>query len=165
MQSAYRHDRGTYGFVRKMMALPFLLKREIRPMFEALRNEASATLLEFSDFVSSTWISGSTWKPTDWTCYTQAIRTSNDIEGCPPWPKSPSVWTNTTSSVPSDPASSQGSEADSNYKNCRQQLPISSSPLLELRVFTFYLKFTNLTTQVDLLFLPAVAPPNSFPAI
>jgi len=39
-------------------------------------------------------------------------------------------------------------------------LPISSSPLLELRVFTFYLKFTNLTTQVDLLFQPAVALPN-----
>ena len=34
--------------------------------------------------------------------------------GLAPWPKSPSVWTNTTSAVPSDPASSQGSEADSN---------------------------------------------------
>ena len=34
--------------------------------------------------------------------------------GLVPWPKSPSIWTNTTSAVPSDPASSQGSEADSN---------------------------------------------------
>ena len=65
---------------RKMMALPFLPEREIRPMFEALHNEASGTLLEFADYVSSTWISSSTWKPTDWTCYKQAIRT-NDIEG------------------------------------------------------------------------------------
>ena len=31
--------------------------------------------------------------------------------GLAPWPKSPSVWTNTTSAVPSDPASSQGSKA------------------------------------------------------
>ena len=34
--------------------------------------------------------------------------------GLTPWPKSLSIWTNTTSAVPSDPASSQGSEADSN---------------------------------------------------
>ena len=33
--------------------------------------------------------------------------------GLASWPKSPSVWTNTTSAVPCDPASSQGSEAHS----------------------------------------------------
>ena len=41
---------------------------------------------------------------------------------------------------------------------------------MELRVFTFYPKSTNLTTQVDLQpnnpsSLPAVVPPNLFPAI
>ena len=50
-------------------------------LIEALSNEVSGTLLEFADYVSSTWISGSTWKPTDWTCCKQAIRTNNDIEG------------------------------------------------------------------------------------
>ena len=48
----------------------------------------------------------------------------------------------------------------------KQELPatatISSSQLLELHVFTFYLKFTNLTTQADLLSLRVVALPNSF---
>ena len=34
--------------------------------------------------------------------------------GLASWPKSPSIWMNTTSAVPSDPASSQGSEANSN---------------------------------------------------
>lgn len=81
LQSVYRHDRGTYSFVRKIMALPFLPRREIRPMFEALRNEASGTLLELTDYVSSTWINGSTWSPKDWTCYKQAIRTNNGVEG------------------------------------------------------------------------------------
>ena len=81
LQTAYRHDRGTYSFVRKMMALPFLPEREIRPMFEALRNEGSGTLIDFAEYVSSTWINGSTWAPTDWTCYKQAIRTNNDVEG------------------------------------------------------------------------------------
>ena len=41
----------------------------------------------------------------------------------------------------------------------------SSLPLLEIRVFTFYLKSTNLTTQVDPSSLPAVVPLNLFPAI
>ena len=81
LQTAYCHDWGTYSFVRKMMALPFLPEREVRPMFEALRNEASGTLLEFAEYVSSTWIKGSTWGPTDWTCFKQTIRTNNDVEG------------------------------------------------------------------------------------
>ena len=44
-------------------------------------------------------------------------------------------------------------------------LKISPSPFPELCVFTFYLKSTNLTTQVDTSFLHAVVPPNLFPAI
>ena len=36
---------------------------------------------------------------------------------------------------------------------------------MELRVFTFHPKSTNLTTQVDPSSLPAVVPPNLFPAI
>ena len=51
----------------------------------------------------------------------------------------------------------------------KQELPATASSLiitlLELRVFTFYVKFTNLTIRVDLLFLPVVALPNLFPAI
>ena len=81
LQSAYRQDCGTYNFIRKMIALPFLPRREIRPMFEALRNEASGTLLEFADYISTNWINGNTWSPTDWTSYKLAIRTNNDIEG------------------------------------------------------------------------------------
>jgi len=46
--------------------------------------------------------------------------------------------------------------------NCRLLLVISSLPLLELRVFAFYLKFTNLTTQADLSSLSVAAQPNSF---
>ena len=61
--------------------MPFLLEREIRPMFEALRNEVSGTLIEFPEYVSSTWINDSTWGPTDWMCYKQAIWTNNDVEG------------------------------------------------------------------------------------
>ena len=43
--------------------------------------EASGTLIDFAEYVTSTWINGSTWAPTDWTCYKQAIRMNNDMEG------------------------------------------------------------------------------------
>ena len=50
-------------------------------------------------------------------------------------------------------------------KNCQILLQISSLPLQELRAFTFYLKITNPTAEVDLSSLPVIALPNSFPAI
>ena len=49
-------------------------------------------------------------------------------------------------------------------KNYRPLQKFSQLLLLELRVFTFYLKSTNLTTQVDPSFLPAVVPLNLLPA-
>ena len=56
---------------------------------------------------------------------------------------------------------------DFSIKKCRHSInksKFSPSSLLELRVFTFYLKSTNLTTQVDPSCLSAVVPPNLFPA-
>ena len=50
-------------------------------------------------------------------------------------------------------------------KNCWPPLKISSLPHLEICVFTFNLKSTNLTTQIDPSLLPAVVPPYLFPAI
>ena len=50
-------------------------------------------------------------------------------------------------------------------KNCRSLQKIFPSPLLKLRVFTFYLQSTSLTTKVDLTFSACSCPPNLFPAI
>jgi len=53
-------------------------------------------------------------------------------------------------------------------ENQLQEVPATASNLVittprsELRVFTFYLKFTDLTTQADLSSLPVAALPNSF---
>ena len=81
LQSAYHNDRGTYNFIRKMMALPFLPEAEIQPMFQILQRETTEPLLQFTEYVSSTWIHGTTWSPADWTVFKHAIRTNNDIEG------------------------------------------------------------------------------------
>ena len=66
------------------------------------------------------------------------------------------------------PPEGQFASLDFSIKKCRHSInkrKFSPSSLLELRVFTFYLKSTNLTTQVDPSFLPAVVPPNLFTAI
>ena len=36
---------------------------------------------EFMNYVSSTWIEGSTWRPSCWSVYMQSVRTNNDVEG------------------------------------------------------------------------------------
>ena len=63
------------------MALPFLPEAEIQLMFQRLQQEATEPLLQFTQYVSSTWIHGTTWNPADWTVFRHAIRTNNDIEG------------------------------------------------------------------------------------
>ena len=62
------------------MALPFLPEVEIQPMFQRIQREATEPLLQFTQYVSSTWIHGTTWSPADWTVFRHAIRTNNDIE-------------------------------------------------------------------------------------
>ena len=48
-----------YAFIRKVMALPFLAKADIRWQFERLQQTANtATLLEFMNYLSSMWIHG-----------------------------------------------------------------------------------------------------------
>ena len=63
------------------MALPFLPENEIRPMFDRLQRQAPATLQPFTEYVSSNWIQGTSWEPSDWTVFKKAVRTNNDIEG------------------------------------------------------------------------------------
>ena len=39
LQQPYCNDQGTYVYLRKLMALPFLPEQEIPPMFEQLRQQ------------------------------------------------------------------------------------------------------------------------------
>ncbi|XP_067024035.1 uncharacterized protein [Acropora muricata] len=82
LQYQYNHDRGTYLYLRKFMALPFLPEDNIQPMFEQLRPEATTDpLKQFVNYVSETWISSNTWPPSSWSVYMMAIRSNNDVEG------------------------------------------------------------------------------------
>ena len=76
------HDRGTYHYLRKFMAMPFLPEDKIQPIFEQLRVQATTDpLKQFVKYVSETWIQSTTWPASSWNVYMMAIRTKNDIEG------------------------------------------------------------------------------------
>ncbi|XP_068762327.1 uncharacterized protein [Montipora capricornis] len=82
LQQQYISDKGTYAYLRKIMALAFLPESEITPMFEMLRQEAStAPLQQFVEYVADIWIYGNTWPPSSWSIFMMAVRTNNDIEG------------------------------------------------------------------------------------
>ena len=51
------------------------------------RQAESPAIVELADYVSSTWINGTTRCPSDWTVFKQAVRTNNDLEGWESWPQ------------------------------------------------------------------------------
>ena len=80
--AAYSRDDGTYQYIKKLMALPFLPAPEIDPAFHRLRLKATTAVLEeLVQYISETWISSVVFPPKDWSVYGQAIRTNNDVEG------------------------------------------------------------------------------------
>ena len=82
LQQPYCNDQGTYIYLRKFMALPFLPEQEIPPMFQHLRQQATtAPLQQFVAYVSEIWITNSTWPPSSWSVYMMATRSKNDVEG------------------------------------------------------------------------------------
>ena len=82
LQQQYNNDRGTYQYLRQIMALAFLPEDEIEPMFEHLKAQAATDQLrQFVEYVSQTWIHNQTWPPSSWSVYMMAIRSNNDTEG------------------------------------------------------------------------------------
>ena len=78
LQQPYCNDQGTYVYLRKLMALPFLPEQEIQPMFKQLRQQATtAPLQQFVAYVSDTWM----WPPSSWSVYMMATWSNNDVEG------------------------------------------------------------------------------------
>ncbi|MPC35670.1 hypothetical protein E2C01_029100 [Portunus trituberculatus] len=82
LQHGYTHNDGTYKYLCRVMALPFLPEEEIIPIYDCLSRQATtAQLQSITDYISRTWIHSSTWPPSSWSVFNQSIRTYNDIEG------------------------------------------------------------------------------------
>ncbi|XP_068713680.1 uncharacterized protein [Montipora foliosa] len=81
LQVAYTEDQGTYGWIRKLLALPFLPYTEITTQFERLRLGAEGPRKELAEYIASQWIYNAIFPVKDWSVYMQPVRTNNDIEG------------------------------------------------------------------------------------
>ena len=82
LQVAYQRDDGTFRYLRKLMALPFLPHREIIAAFEELKEQGTTrVLVEILNYVQVQWIESSVFALKEWSVYGRPIRTNNDIEG------------------------------------------------------------------------------------
>lgn len=62
LQPSYMNDRGTYNFIRQVMALP------------------SGSLQQFTQYVRVTWIENNTWRLSSVCVFMQSVRTNDDIK-------------------------------------------------------------------------------------
>lgn len=82
LQSDYTNDRGTYAFIRKVMALPFLPADEISEKYAHLEGiPETPKLQDFMQYVGRNLITRQTWPPSSWSVFTKSIRVNNNIEG------------------------------------------------------------------------------------
>ena len=64
------------------MAIPFLPKQEIPVMLHKLSQLAQDTaLFTLVEYIKDQWIESSTFPPSNWSIYQQAVRTNNGIKG------------------------------------------------------------------------------------
>ena len=82
LQVPYINDEGTFKFLRKLMALPFLPYHNIQRTFNSLKDNATTNALEdLVEYIENQWIKSTVFAPKDWSIYGQPVRTNNDIEG------------------------------------------------------------------------------------
>ena len=82
LQTAYMRDQATNGYIRRLMALPFLPHETVAATFDSLKPEAKTEpLQQFVSNIEENWIRSTVWSPKCWSVFMQSIRTNNDIEG------------------------------------------------------------------------------------
>ena len=82
LQTAYMRDRATNGYIRRLMALPFLPHETIAATLDNLKPEAiTEPLQQLVSYIEENWIRSTVWPPKCWSVFMQSIRTNNDIEG------------------------------------------------------------------------------------
>ncbi|XP_031551055.1 uncharacterized protein LOC116288408 [Actinia tenebrosa] len=82
LATAYKKDDGTYKFVRRLMALPFLPSSEITRIFIRLLPEATTEGLQaLTGYIRDNWIESTVFPPENWSTYGQVVSTNNGLEG------------------------------------------------------------------------------------
>ena len=64
LSTAYNGDQGTYDYVRRLMALPFIPQEHIPAMFTRPQRDATnEQLRELTDYINDQWIHSSIFTP------------------------------------------------------------------------------------------------------
>ncbi|XP_031570100.1 uncharacterized protein LOC116304498 [Actinia tenebrosa] len=81
---AYKKDDGTYKFVRRLMALPFLPRHKIVDKasfhFRLLAEETTEGLQALTGYIQEKWIESTVFPQENWSVYGQ-VHTNNDLQG------------------------------------------------------------------------------------
>ena len=82
LQRHFMKDAGTYKFIKKLLALPYLPADVIAASFDELVASVTLTdgLSQLVDYVRRQWIAGR-FSPENWSVYMKTVRTNNDTEG------------------------------------------------------------------------------------
>ena len=82
-KATFMKDKGTYVFVKKLLALLYLTAEEIPTVFTAIvqEHQLSSGLQSLVTYVRNNWIESSCFPLPKWSVYNCADRTNNDLEG------------------------------------------------------------------------------------
>ena len=70
LSTAYTSDQGTYDYVRRLMALPFIPQEHITAMLTRLQREATnKQLRELTDYINDQLIHSSIFTPEIWSIF------------------------------------------------------------------------------------------------
>ena len=85
LQTAYMRERATNGYIRRLMALPFVPHEAISATFDSLKPEArTEPLQQFVSYIEENWIRSTVWPLTAPQVLERIYainRTNSDIEG------------------------------------------------------------------------------------
>ena len=82
LSTAYDVDRHHRKVISRLLSLTLMPAQEIPELLESVcQSRRGGRLEELMAYVDSTWTTGHTWKPADWSGYGQPVRTNNDVEG------------------------------------------------------------------------------------
>ena len=80
LKKAYKEDIGTRDVLRKIMALCYIPKEHILPLFNKLKEKCtSPTMTRFATYFEDTWIKS--WSIADWCVFLCSICINNTLEG------------------------------------------------------------------------------------
>ena len=82
LQETYRQRQTVHGYLRMLLALPFIPARAIPTTFSELEGRANTDQLRaVVRYMRQSWIENPMFPVESWCVFGQSVRTNNDVEG------------------------------------------------------------------------------------